>query len=71
MQDYIDEIHEDAERLIKRMNTISHDLVLLGTEMEKVEIFEKFRQLIAEKELEGDIIAVEVLSWAYDKLGEL
>ena len=70
MQDYIDEIHEDAERIIRKMNTLSHDLVLLGSEMEKVELFEKFRHLSAEKELDGDTIAVEVLSWAYERLAE-
>lgn len=71
MQDYIDELHEDADRIIKRMNTAAHDLALIGSEIERFEIFEKFRELIAQKELDGDVIAVEVLAWAYDQLAEL
>lgn len=71
MQDYDDEIHEDVERVFRKINTLAHDLVLLGSEIERIDFFDKFRQLIAEKDLEGDTIAVEVLSWAYEQLAEL
>jgi len=71
MQDYVDELHEDSERLIKKVNTSLHDLVLIGQEIERFDLMESFRGLITEKELLGDDLAVEVLSWAYEKLSEI
>lgn len=71
MQDYIDELNEDSERIIKRVNTSMHDLVLVGQEIERFEILEFFRSLIVQKELEGDNIAAEVLGWAYDKISDM
>lgn len=70
MDDYLDELDSDVERIISRMNTSAHDLVLIGAEMERIIIFSKYRKLMNDKELAGDRIAVEVLSWAYDQLGE-
>ena len=37
---------------------------------ERVKIFSKLRNLIYEKEYEKDIIAVDILGWAYEKLAE-
>lgn len=65
------ELHEDSERLIKRVTSSLHDLVLLGQEIERAEIMELFRELITEKEVLGDQIAVDVLAWAYDRVADL
>jgi hypothetical protein len=70
MDDYLDELHKDIERVIDKMSGAAHDLVLMGAEVERIEFFEHLRELIAEKDLAGDQIAVEVLSWAYEKLAD-
>lgn len=68
--EYIDELNSDAERLFAKINQQAHDLMLLGSEIQRIEFFDVFRSLMAEKEFEGDTIAVDVLSWAYERLGE-
>lgn len=68
--DYIDELNHDAERIFAKINQQGHDLMLLGSEIQRAEFFDVYRALMAEKELEGDTIAVDVLSWAYERLGE-
>lgn len=68
--DYQDELNSDAQRLFARINQSSHDLLLIGSEIQRVDFFNMFRQLMAEKEMANDIIAVEVLSWAYERLSE-
>jgi hypothetical protein len=70
MEDYLVELHEDVERMFQKINQSSHDLVLLGQEIERVEIFDGLRALIIEKESSDDDIAVQVLSWAYERLSE-
>lgn len=70
MQDYIEELHEDSERIIKRVNSYLHDLVLLGQEIERIDMMEVMRDMITEKDVLGDQIAVDVLTWAYERLAE-
>ena len=40
----------------------------LGEDRQRYEFFEVLRDLIMEKDSEGDEIAVRVLCWAYDRL---
>lgn len=68
--EYIDELNHDAERIFAKINQQAHDLMLLGSEIQRIEFFDVLRALMAEKEFEGDTIAVDVLSWAYERLGE-
>lgn len=68
--DYEDELNHDVQRLLAKINQNAHDLVLLGSEIQRLEFFNLFRELMAEKEMHNDLIAVEVLSWAYEKLAE-
>jgi hypothetical protein len=42
----------------------------LGEDRQRIEFFEKLRELIAEKDKAGDTVAVEVLSWVYERLSE-
>jgi hypothetical protein len=37
---------------------------------ERIKIFSKLRNLIYEKQYENDIVAEDVLGWAYEKLSE-
>ena len=40
----------------------------LGEDRQRIEFFDILRKLIMEKDMAGDEIAVQVLSWAYDRL---
>lgn len=40
----------------------------LGEDRQRVEFFAELRELIAEKDKAGDSVAVDVLSWAYERL---
>lgn len=40
----------------------------LGEDRQRIEFFAGLRGLIAEKDRAGDSVAVEVLSWAYERL---
>lgn len=42
----------------------------LGEDRQRIEFFESLRELIREKDVSGDAVAVEVLSWAYERLAE-
>jgi hypothetical protein len=70
VNDYWDELNSDVERVITKINGSAHDLVLMGAEIQRLEMFDKFRGLMMEKESANDTIAVEVLSWAYEKLAD-
>jgi hypothetical protein len=42
----------------------------LGEDRQRVEFFERLRELIGEKDKAGDQIAVDILSWVYERLSE-
>lgn len=68
--DYEDELGQDVQRLLAKINQSAHDLVLLGSELQRLEFFSILRSLMAEKEMINDSSAVEILEWAYEKLSE-
>jgi hypothetical protein len=70
VEDYLDELKRDTERVIAKIYGSASDLVLMGSDIQKIEFFEEFRKLLTEKELANDRVAVEVLSWAYDRLAD-
>lgn len=70
MEDYLEELKRDTERVISKIYGASSDLVLMGADIQRIEFFEEFRKLLLEKEMTNDRIAVEVLSWAYERLAD-
>lgn len=68
--DNLDELREDAEFVINKIYGSASDLLIMGGQMERIKFFESFRDLIGEKIAQQDEIAVEVLSWAYQKLAD-
>jgi hypothetical protein len=66
---YADEINLD---LIEAMDRSDIDEVIeISTLQERGRLFENLSNLIKEKDAEGDTIAVEVLSWAWEQLSQL
>ena len=67
----IQDIESRVDQLYSKIEDINAELYSLGGEEERFEIFERLRELISEKEQQGDEIAASVLGWAYEKLGEV
>jgi hypothetical protein len=66
--DNLDELELDKSKAVISFERIANELYFLGADKERIILFEKLRNLIAEKDLQNDPIAVEILSWAYDQL---
>ena len=56
------------ELLISKSDIDVQALIDLSASQERVRIFEKLVELIQEKDSNNDDIAVEVLSWAWQRL---
>jgi hypothetical protein len=65
-----EEILCQAESLIRETGTVGEDIFTLGVMYERIEMFNKFRALLHQKDLMHDEIAVDVLNWAYQLLAE-
>ena len=65
---YSEELAHDMELLISRSDINVQALIDLSASQERVRIFEKLVELIQEKDSNNDDIAVEVLSWAWQRL---
>jgi hypothetical protein len=63
-----DEIDINLESIKKKLSENIDRVEELGEDRQRIEFFDALRDLIREKDAEGDSIAVEVLSWAYEKL---
>lgn len=60
---------EELDMYIKRHNISDYALEAIS-QKERIKFFDKFRELMAIKDKEGDHIASEVLSWAYQELAD-
>jgi hypothetical protein len=65
---------EDIDFELEKLEAYAVDQIRraeqLGEDRQRVEFFEKLRELIGEKDAAKDPVAVEVLSWAYERLSE-
>jgi hypothetical protein len=61
------EIDYDISKYTTGLDTTTINVIKLS---ERIRIFSKLRNLIYEKQSEGDSMAESVLGWAYEKLAE-
>jgi hypothetical protein len=66
----IDEIEIRSRQLLQKIDDVTADLYSLGGLEERLAFMSKFRELITEKDLAGDQVAVDVLNWALERLAE-
>ena len=66
----IDEIEIRSRQLLRKIDDVTADLYSLGGLEERLAFMSKFRELITEKDLAGDQVAVDVLNWALERLAE-
>lgn len=62
--------HETLRDCTEIIKNVDIDIVAAAKMIERIEIFDKLRGLILEKDLENDIIASNILGWAYEKLSK-
>jgi regulator of replication initiation timing len=67
----IRDVEERVDELYRKIDDIHAELYSLGGYEERIEIFEKLRELIRQKEQENDTVAAAVLGWAYEELGNV
>lgn len=65
-----EEILQDLNKLIKVVGSAGEQIFDLAIAYERIYFFEKFRALLAQKDLANDQIAVDVLNWAYQLLAD-
>ncbi len=67
---YSEELEQDLIALRKSTELNVDELMRLSAIQARTRIFEKLIKLIQEKDSANDIVAAEVLSWAWKKLSE-
>ena len=65
-----EEILRDLTRLINATGSKGEEIFDLAIAYERISFFNKFRMLMAQKDMANDQVAVEVLNWAYQALAE-
>jgi hypothetical protein len=65
-----DEIEEQLIILRNKTEINVDDLMRLSALQERIRLFEKLRWLIQQKDSTNDIVAAEVLSWAWQQLAD-
>jgi predicted DNA-binding helix-hairpin-helix protein len=65
---YYSELEEDIIAMRKRTNLDIDELMRMSALQERTKIFEHLRTLIQQKDSSNDIVAAEVLAWAWKEL---
>jgi hypothetical protein len=63
-----EEILQYSAKIIEQIGPLGEDIFSLGIHYERIHLFSKLRDAIQEKDSTSDAIAVEVLSWIWDRL---
>lgn len=63
--DYSDEIQEELSKHTSNIDPLTIEIVRLA---ERVKIFNRLRDLIYQKQADGDIHAENILGWAYEEM---
>lgn len=66
-----DDIEIRSRQLLQKIDDVTADLYSLGGLEERLSFMAKFRELLEEKDLMGDQLAVDVLNWAWQRLAEV
>jgi hypothetical protein len=65
-----EEVLDELNKLVNRVGPIGEEIFDLAVIYNKVEMFNKLRNIIHEKDLAGDQIAVDTINWIFEKLSE-
>lgn len=65
---YYSELEEDIIAMRKRSNLDIDELMRMSALQERTKIFEHLTRLIQQKDSQNDVIASEVLAWAWKEL---
>jgi hypothetical protein len=62
------DIEERHDFLLQKIDDITSEIYSLGAFEERKALMDKLREIIQDKDISGDVIAVEVLCWTLDQL---
>jgi hypothetical protein len=65
-----EEILHELTRLINVVGPAGEEIFDLSMGYQRILFFEKFRALLAQKDMANDQVALDVLNWAYQLLAE-
>lgn len=65
-----EEVQREIEYLVNLLGPQAETLHELSLTSERIDLFQKLRSLIHEKDLANDQIAVEILSWAWQEMSK-
>ena len=66
----VNDIEIRSRQLLQKIDDVTADLYSLGGLEERIAFMNKFKELLAEKNASGDLLAVDVLNWALERLAE-
>lgn len=62
------ELYPDFKKYTEGLDPMTIEMIRLS---ERIKMFNNLRSLIQEKEYDNDLIAADILGWAYEKLGNV
>lgn len=62
------DLDERHALLLQRVDDITSEIYSIGAYEERKSIFDHIRELIQQKDVAGDLVAVAVLAWTLDQL---
>lgn len=65
-----EEIQKEIDSLVNWLGPRAEELFSLATALERMRIFQNLQTLIQQKDSANDIIAAEVLAWAWKVLSD-
>lgn len=65
-----EEIQREIDKLVNYLGPAGEELFSLAIALERVRIFQNLQTLIQQKDSANDIVAAEVLAWAWKVLSD-
>lgn len=66
----IEEIQKEIDKLVNYLGPAGEELFTLAVALERTYIFQNIQTLIQQKDSANDIVAAEVLAWAWQVLSD-
>ena len=65
-----EEILLELHKLINKIGSDGEQVFYLSSQLERIKIFEAMRDIMLQKQKDGDIIAEETISWVWQTIAE-
>jgi hypothetical protein len=65
-----EEILLELHKLINKIGSDGEQVFYLSSQLERIKIFEAMREIMLQKQKDGDTIAEETISWVWQTIAE-